>query len=162
MATIEEYASGRSLPAIKEVLSMLRSSEESLAGSPAGKALLERFGPSDPTLVTTSDAAQVIRASTRCAVGEIGCSKLLPGGAFSETIFLDDLADAMIEAGKAKMVTKEEAAATLQVYARNPKVLSKVSGRPLKLCCTSPETCLYWNMEKRGLECIRRAGATHL
>jgi hypothetical protein len=161
MATIEEYASGRLLPAVKEVLSMLTSSDESLAGSPAGKALLEKFGPGDPTLVTANEAGQAIRASTRCAVGERGCLKLLPRAAFSETIFLDDLADAMVEAGKAKMVTREEAAATLQRYVRNPKVLSNVSGKPLKLCCTSPDTCLYWNLEKRGLACIRRAGATH-
>ncbi len=138
---------------------MLKSSDESLAGSPTGEALLEKFKPSDPTLVTESEAAQTIRSSARCAVGERGCATLLPGATFSETIFLDDLADAMVEAGKAKRVTREEAVATLDRYRRHPKVLSKTSGKPLKLCCTTPDACLYWNMEKRGLACIRRSGS---
>jgi hypothetical protein len=116
---------------------MLRSSDESLAGSPRGKALLEKFAPSDPTLIMESEAARVIGASAaRCAVGERGCFKLVPGATFSETIFLDELADAMVGAGKAKMVTREEAVATLGKYQRHPKVLSKLSGRPLELCCT--------------------------
>jgi hypothetical protein len=159
MATIEEYASGRLLPAVKEIHSMLRSSDESLAGSPTGKALLEKFAPSDPMLIMESEAARVIGASSRCAVGERGCFKLVPGATFSETIFLDELADAMVGAGKAKMVTREEAVATLGKYERHPKVLSKLSGRPLELCCTSPDTCLHWNMERRGLACIRRSGS---
>jgi Putative redox-active protein (C_GCAxxG_C_C) len=158
MATIEEYASGRLLPAVKEVLSMLTSSDESLAGSPTGNTLLEKIGPADATLLTVKEAVQVIGASARCAVGERGCLKLLPQAAFSETVFLNELADAMVEAGKARMVTKEEAVATLDTYRRNPKLLSKVSGKPLKLCCTSHDTCLYWNMERRGLACIRRSG----
>jgi hypothetical protein len=65
----------------------------------------------------------------------------------------------MVGAGKAKMVTREEAVATLGQYQRYPKVLSKRSGKPLELCCTSPDTCLHWNMERRGLACIRRGGS---
>jgi hypothetical protein len=159
MATIEEYASGRLLPVVKEVFLMLTSSDESLAGSPTVQAFLEKIRPSEPTVITATEAARVIRAAARCAVGERACFKLLPRAAFSETIFLDELADAMVEAGKARRVTREEAVATLDTYQHNPKLLSKVSGRPLKLCCTSHDTCLDWNMERRGLACVQRGAS---
>jgi hypothetical protein len=34
-----------------------------------------------------------------------------------------------------------------------------VSGKPAELCCTSPDACIYWNMERRGLSCIRRTAS---
>jgi RNA polymerase sigma factor (sigma-70 family) len=156
MATIEEYLSGRLHAEAKAVISLLKASDESLAGSPVGKALLEKVGAFDPALLAPGDAAQVIHASTRRAIGERLCARLHAKAELSEAIFLDELADAMVGAGKARMVTKEEALAMLEKYEHNPKVLSKVSGKQLELCCTSPETCIYWNMERRGLACIRR------
>jgi hypothetical protein len=51
---------------------------------------------------------------------------------------------------------KEKAIDTLAKYKKNPLVVSTVSGKPVELCRTSPETCVYWNMEKRDLVCLRR------
>ncbi|MFZ5451425.1 MAG: hypothetical protein ACOZF2_06100 [Thermodesulfobacteriota bacterium] len=110
----------------------------------------------DPVLLTANEAAQLIHGSTHCAVGERACGPNHSQGQFTEAIFLDELGEAMVAAGKAEMVSKEKAIATLQYYNKNPKVLSKVSGKPMELCCTSADTCIYRNMERRGLVCIRR------
>ena len=156
MATVEDYTSGRLHAEAKALLSLLKDSEESLAGSPVGKAILEKVEGFDPVLLEPEEAARVIFASTRCAVAERMCLGIYPHAEFSESILLDDLADALVAVGKARSTTKEEAVATLEKYKRSPKVLSKVSGKPGELCCTLPEVCIYWNMERRGLPCIRR------
>jgi hypothetical protein len=156
MATIEDYVSGRLHAEAKAVISLLTSADESLAGTSVGKALLVKVEPFDPVLLSAEEAAQVIRAATRCAVSERMCIGICPEAAFSESILLDDLADALVEAGKARAATQDEAIATLGKYEQNPKVLSKASGKPAELCCTSPRACIYWNMERRGLKCVRR------
>lgn len=156
MATIEDYTSGKVLAQAKEALSILKASDESLAGTPIGNLLSEKISSFDPTLLSREQAADVIHAAAHCAVGERVCYCTDPNAHFTEAIFLDELAQAMVAAGKARMATKAEAVATLEKYKKNPKVLSKVSGKPMELCCTSPDTCLCWNMEKRGLKCIRR------
>jgi hypothetical protein len=124
-----------------------------------GTALLQKLEPFDPQLLSPEEAAQVIRASSRCAVADRLCIGIFPNAEYSESVLLDDLADGLVAAGKARAVTKDEAIATLEKYKRNPKVLSKVSGKPGELCCTSPDVCIYWNMEKRGLPCIRRTAS---
>jgi RNA polymerase sigma factor (sigma-70 family) len=156
MATIDEYMSGRLHSEAKALISLLEASDDSLAGSPVGEAILEKVRPFDPVLLAPGDAARVIRGATRCAIGERMCARFHPGADVSEAIFLDELAEATVRAGKAREVTKEEALAMLERHERNPKVLSRISGKQLELCCTSPETCIYWNMERRGLPCIRR------
>jgi RNA polymerase sigma factor (sigma-70 family) len=156
MATIEDYVSGRLHAEAKAVISLLRSGDETLAGTSVGEALLEKIGAFDPVLLPTEEAARVVRAATRCAVSERLCTGICPDAEFTESVLLDDLADALVAAGKARAVTKDEAVATLRRYERNPKVLSKASGKPAELCCTSPRACIYWNMERRGLQCVRR------
>jgi len=156
MASVEDYASGRLLAQAKAILAMLKASDESLAGSPEGENLLTIISVFEPTLLNSAEAVQVIHASTHCAVGERICGPNHPEAEFTEGIFLDELAEAMVSVGRARMVKKEEAVNTLEKYKKNPKMLSKVSGKPLELCCTSPDTCLCWNMEKRGLMCIKR------
>lgn len=159
MATVEDYTSGRVQGEAKAVISLLKASDGSLAGSPVGKALLEKLEPFDPQLLSSEEAGHVIHASTHCAVADRMCIGICPDAAYSESILLDDLADALVAAGKARPVTKDEAIVTLQKYEHNPKVLSKVAGKAAELCCTSPDVCIYWNMERRGLPCIRRTAS---
>jgi hypothetical protein len=156
MATIEDYASGRIITKAKEVLAVLNVSDESLADTPTGNILAEKLAPFEPKLLTNEQAVKVIHGATHCAVGERICYRTDPKAQFTEAVFLDELAEAMIAAGKARMATESEAVAILEKYPKNPKVLSKVSGKPMELCCSSPDTCLAWKMEKRGIPLIRR------
>ncbi len=159
MATVDDYTSGRLHAEAKAVISLLMASDESLEGSPVGKVLLQKLEPFDPQLLSPEEATHVIRASSRCAVADRMCIGIYPDTEYSESILLDDLADALVAVGKARVVTTDEAIATLEKYERNPKVLSKVSGKPAELCCTVPDACIYWNTERRGLPCIRRNSA---
>lgn len=54
------------------------------------------------------------------------------------------------------MVSKPEAIDVLAKYQKNLLVMSLVSGKLLELCRTSSETCLCWNMERRGLKCVQK------
>jgi methylmalonyl-CoA mutase cobalamin-binding subunit len=74
----------------------------------------------------------------------------------TESVFLDDLAGGMVEVGKAKFVTKEEAIDNIKKHQKNPIIVSKVSGQHSEICLTWPKKCLYWNMERHKLKCINR------
>jgi hypothetical protein len=112
MATVDDYASGKLLAEARQVFSLLNASDESLAGSLQGKALLEATSAWDPMLLTPGEAALAIRASTHCAVGERICGPNHPHAPFAEAVFLDELAEALVATRRAEMVTKEQAIAT--------------------------------------------------
>jgi hypothetical protein len=156
MASIDDYTSGRLLEQAKQALSLLKTSGDTLAGSDLGELMLSTIRDYQPQLLDMETARQWICAAHQCAVGPRACHPNHPEAEFSEAVFLDELAEGMVAAGKAQMVSKQEAIDTLAKYKKNPLVLSTVSGKPMELCRTSPETCIYWNMEKRGLTCIKR------
>ncbi|MEN6592066.1 MAG: hypothetical protein ABFC12_02330 [Methanobacterium sp.] len=57
---------------------------------------------------------------------------------FTESVFLNRLAEGMIDARKAKPAEKEAAISTLNKYPKNPLILSKVSGKYLEICRSTP------------------------
>jgi hypothetical protein len=75
---------------------------------------------------------------------------------YTKSVFLDGLAEGMVEVGKAKYVTKEEAIYVLEKYDSNLIIVSRVLGIHVEICNTWPERCVYWNLEKRGLRCLGR------
>jgi hypothetical protein len=156
MASIEDYTSGKIQEQAGRALSLLKASDESLAGTEMGDLMLAQISHYAPRLLDMAAAAERIEAADRCAVGPRACYPNTPGVEFTQAVFLDALADGMVAAGKAEMVSKQAAIEALATYKQNPLVLSTVSGQPMELCRTSPENCIYWNMEKRGLACIKR------
>lgn len=156
MASIEDYTSGKVLKEAGQALSILKASEDSLAGTEIGERLLAEVGQYAPRLLDMASAERQIRAAERCAVGPRVCCSNNPEAEFTESVFLDDLAQGMVAAGRARTVSAQEAVDTLAKYKKNPLVMSTVSGKPMELCRTSPDTCIYWNMEKRGLPCLQR------
>jgi len=160
MANVDDYTSGKLLEQAGQVLALLKASNNSLAGSELGALMLAEVRNYAPRLLDMAAAEQRIQAADRCAVGPRVCCCNNPEAEFTESVFLDELAEGMVAAGKAEMVNKQKAIDTLAKYRKNPLVLSTVSGKPMELCRTSPETCIYWNMEKRGLTCIQRKPTT--
>ncbi|MBO8175678.1 MAG: hypothetical protein H0Z18_10500 [Thermococcus sp.] len=61
----------------------------------------------------------------------------------------------MVKVGKARFVSKEEVIEVLKRY-KTPIIISKVSGKYMEICHTSPRDCVYWNAERRGLKCLKR------
>ncbi|ODS42177.1 MAG: hypothetical protein MSIBF_02245 [Candidatus Altiarchaeales archaeon IMC4] len=155
MANVNDYATGRVIRETRLAGLLLRFVKAPIAGDLIGKKLLAGTGKYEPRLLNIAEASKLIRQSGKCAAGERVCRVIYKDSEFTESVFLDDLADGMVNAGKAKYVAKEEAIDTLKKYPDNPLILSKVSGRPLELCRSSPDVCIYWNMEKCGLMCLK-------
>jgi hypothetical protein len=156
MANVEDYTSGKIQEQAAQALAFLKSADEPLSGSEQGERMLAIISTFEPRLLNMTEAEQRIQAAEHCAVGPRVCHPNNPETEFTEAVFLDALAEGMAAAGKAEMVSNEKALETLAKYKKNPLVQSTVSGKPLELCRCSPDTCIYWNMEKRGLMCLRR------
>ncbi|MBI4964431.1 MAG: hypothetical protein HY913_14225 [Desulfomonile tiedjei] len=158
MAEVKDYTTGKVLDGIRQVFRVLASTEGSLENSQIGDNLLAAMRQLDPRLLTTESASRLIRESAKCAVGERVCRSAYKDTPLTESVFLDELAEGMVDAGKAKYVTQEEAIAVLGMYPKYPTIVSKVSGKHMEICNTWPKTCVYWSQERRGLKCIARPG----
>jgi hypothetical protein len=151
MATVEEYASGKILRSIRFAHLALLFSGVPLVGPVINKNLELRMEPFDIRPITLREAGRVIEESVHCAAGLRVCQPLFPDAMATESVFLNDLADRMVEAGMARMVTKDAALSILEKYPGNPLVLSRVSGRYLEICRSVPEVCIFWNMRRKGM-----------
>ena len=156
MATIQDYMSGKVCEQIGKAFSIFESTKASLNGTEVGKVLLSNVNKSDPKKITAEEAISLIEESQQCAIGERVCRLLHKETPLTESVFLDDLAAGMVEAGKAIFVTQEEAIDNIKKYQKNPIIVSKVSGKHSEICPTWPKKWLYWNMEKHKLKCINR------
>jgi hypothetical protein len=154
VAEVEDYTSGKVLDGIKRIFHVLESSGGSLKDAEIGKRMIEAMRKLDPIELSTEGASRLVRESNQCAVGERVCRALFRDSPCTESVFLDELAEGMVNAGKARYVTEEEAIEVLRKYPKNPIVVSKVSGKHSEICHTWPEGCVYWHLEKRGLRCI--------
>ena len=156
MATIQDYTSGRVCVHIEQAFSIFNSVGGSLNESEIGKALLNSVKKSEPSKLTIEEAVKLIQESQQCAIGERVCRSLHIDTPLTESVFLDELAAGMVEAGKAKFASKEEAIENIKKYHKMPIIVSKVSGKHSEICPTWPKKCIYWNMEKHKLKCIGR------
>ena len=76
----------------------------------------------EPKLIDINTSSTLIHESKKCAVGERVCRAMNKCSGFTESIFLDELAEGMTNAGKAIYVPKEDAIQTLQKYPKNPLI----------------------------------------
>lgn len=156
MATIQEYVSGEVCEKIRQAFLIFNSVEGSLNGSKVGKAMLNNVNKLEPKKLTIDESIKLIQESKQCAIGERVCRSLHKETPLTESVFLDELAAGMVEAGKARFVNKDEAMDNVRKYQKKPIIVSKVSGKYSEICPTWPKKCLYWNMEKHKLKCINR------
>lgn len=154
MATIQEYMSGEVCEHIKQAFLIFDSVEGSLNGSEVGKAMLNEIKKFEPIKLTIEEAIKLIQESKQCAIGERVCRSVHKETPLTESVFLDELAAGMVEAGKAKFVNKDEVMDNIRKYQKKPIIVSKVSGKHSEICPTWPEKCVYWIMEKHKLKCI--------
>ena len=156
MATIEDYVSGKVCEQIAKSFSIFDAAgKASLAGTRIGDILSENVGKLAPKKLTLDEAIQLIEDARQCAVGPRVCTAVHTEAPLTESVFLDELADGMVNAGKAAPATKAEAIANLKKY-RKPIIVTKVSGKHAEICPTWAKRCIYWNMEKHRLKCIQR------
>jgi hypothetical protein len=106
--------------------------------------------------LSIDQAIQMIEDARSCAVGPRVCTAVHTEAPFTASVFLDELAEGMVKAGKAVPATKVEAVENLKKYRKQPIIVTKVSGKHAEICPTWAKKCIYWNMEKHHLKCIQR------
>ncbi|MBI5594381.1 MAG: hypothetical protein HY881_28365 [Deltaproteobacteria bacterium] len=156
MARVKDYTSGKVVEYIKAAFSVMDRATTSLQETEMGKVLEAEVEKMIPTKITLEQANELIAGAAQCAVGERVCRVLHTDTPLTESVFLDELAIGMAEAGKARLVTREEAIENLKKFNAHAIILSRVSDKPMEICPSWPKRCLYWNMEKHGLKCIHR------
>jgi hypothetical protein len=156
MATIEQYQSGQAAKAVKKSIQAMENQAEPLAGSGLGQILLAAVDDLKPKKLDQSQAEEFIRQAKTIAVGQRICLWAYEDDPPTRSVFLDDLAQGLVDVGKAEFVSLDEALKVLAEYKGHPIITSRVSGNYAEICRTYPKHCLYWNMEKHGLKCIQR------
>lgn len=155
MSTVEDYTSGKVLFYTELTLITLKFVKVPFVGDLIRRELSKRIEVFDPMLVDKEEAEELVRKSSECAIGERVCKEIHKNSKPTKSVFLDELAEGMVEAGKADFKNEEEAIELLNAY-HGALIASKVSGKYMEICCTCPEICVYWNMEREGFNCIER------
>ena len=156
MATIEDYTSGNVCEKIKLAFSVFETADKTLCNTDIGKTLLSAIKEYEPRKLSIKEAIHMVENAEQCAIGDRVCRAIFTDTPLTETVFLDELAQGMVAAGKAKTATKMEAIESINKYVRKPIMVSKVSGKHSEICFSWPKMCVYWNAEKLGLKCIIR------
>lgn len=154
MADVKDYTSGKILRDVKLALFYVKFVKIPIIGSLIKKKLLKKILTFEPKRIDMKTASDIIQESKKYATGERVCRAIYTESEITEAVFLDELAEGMVEIGKARYVTKEEAVNTLEKYPKNPLILSKVAGKYMEMCRSSPKKCVYWTMERYGLKCF--------
>ncbi len=155
IAKIEDYVSGKAAKGVRTAFDLMQSIK-TMADEPELKVIFQKnVDILEPLKLNMQKAEQQIRTAERCAVGERLCRCQFPDSPVTNAVFLDELADAMVKKGIACFVSKDEAVKALGENKGNPIVTSRVSGEYREICRTYTDNCFYWNMEKRGMKCLK-------
>jgi hypothetical protein len=152
MGSIDDYSSGRIVDGIAKALAVLSENECASGDDTQAIRIKEKILAFRPVIVSAEEASTVIRKATTIAVGERVCWALHPGSVGTESVFLDELANAMILSGRAVEATVDEAILALKKHTGHPLVMSMVSGRYLEICASVPADCVFWRAQKFGLK----------
>lgn len=156
MGTTEDYSTGRILENIRKALHVFDSTEGSLSNNEQALRIQEKIQAFEPRILSFPEASDYIRKASTIALGERVCRVLHPGSVSTESVFLDELAEAMICSEQARLASIEDAEQTLKKHSSHPLIISLVSGRYQEICASYPPDCVYWRTEKRGLHCLKR------
>jgi hypothetical protein len=127
MADVSDYTSGKILDDVKLTNYSINLAKIPVLGLLIRKKLLKRIIKFEPLVVNIEVAASFIQDCEDCAVGERVCRAINTCSEFTESIFLDELADGMTRVGKGEYIEKSEAIRILKKYPKNPLILAKVS-----------------------------------
>ena len=156
MGSIEDYRSGNILGGISKALDALDRFGTLPPEDDRIEEVIEKIRAFKPGCITHSEASLLIRNAHSIALGERVCRALHPDSDPTQSVFLDELADAMIRSGRAMAASSEEAELALQQHSGHPLIISMVSGRYQEICASHRESCVFWKAEKRGVRCLKR------
>lgn len=156
MATVTDYTSGKILKDVKLTNYSLKLARIPIIDSWIKNKIFDKTKNFKPLLINIDDASKLIHESKKCAVGERVCRAINKDSEFTESVFLDELAEGMVKAQKARYVEKEEAISTLKKYPENPLILAKVSNKYMEICRSYPKDCVFYNMQRHKIKCLTK------
>lgn len=155
MATIEQYKSGLVAKMVKQAYDIMQTMDGPVSESEFASSYQKQLNELVPIRLDQAQAERFIDDAERCAVGERACRSAFEDAPYTRSVFLDELADGLVDVGKAEYVSKEKAKEVLSEY-RSPIIISKINGKYMEICRTWPKYCFYWNLEKCGLKCLTK------
>lgn len=156
MATVNDYTSGKILKDVKLTNYSLKLARIPIFDSWIKNKIFDKTKNFEPLLIIIEDASNLINESEHCAVGERVCRSINNNSKLTESVFLDELAEGMVKAQKARYVEKEEAISTLKKYPENPLILAKVSNKYMEICRSYPKDCVFYNMQRHKIKCLTK------
>jgi hypothetical protein len=156
MGTTEDYRTGRIVEGIRKAEMVLDNREALTSGDPVFLKIREKIMAFRPVWVTVEEVIGLIRKSVAVAVGERVCRALHPESPATQSVFLDELAEALTEAGKAEIVTPEVAEQIIIRQQRQRYIAAMVSGKYLELCAVHPADCIFCKAERAGMRCFEQ------
>jgi hypothetical protein len=154
MPTTDDYRTGKIVEGIRKAASVLDNRATYPIGDPAFERIREKIVAFKPVWVTAEQAVELIRQAEMVAVGERVCRALHPESPVTQTVFLDELAEAMAGVEKAEIVTAAAAMKVVKRQAHRRIIASMVSGKYLELCAAWPKDCVFCKAERAGIRCI--------
>lgn len=160
MVTVEEYKSGEIFGYMKQIDIAVKLLKFPLIKNTVRKKLAEKLEKHSGDFILASHETVdcLINSARTVAVGPRICYHLYKKD-LSYAIFLDELAEALIQIGYAEEISKEDAIIVMKEGQEcgRLQLISKVSGKPLELCNQSLETCSLWKLERAGFKIMDRA-----
>jgi hypothetical protein len=157
MSTTDDYRTGKVVEGIRKAESVLDNRNIFAAGDPAFERIREKVVAFRPVWITLEQVVELIRQAEMVAVGERVCRALHPESPVTQTVFLDELAEAMAGVEKAGIVTAVEAIQLINRRSSHRFIASMVSGRYLELCAAWPPDCVFCKAERAGIRCIEKS-----
>ncbi len=154
MPTTNDYRTGKIVEGIRKAEMVLDHASAFPSGSPAFEHIREKIVAFRPVWITAEQAVGLILRAGMVAIGERVCRALHQESPETQTVFLDELAEAMAEAGKAGIVTAAEAIRVIDRQSVHRIIASMVSGKYLELCAAWPPDCVFCKAEHAGIRCI--------
>jgi uncharacterized Zn finger protein len=160
MRTVKDYASGKILDDVQRTEQKIKTLSET--GDPTLKQELEESSKDSTNkhyMATMKELKKLLDSAETIAIGSRICQTIHEDCEHpSESVFLDELAEALIDVGKAKKATKDEAYTVLKEGKEkgHPHVVSIVEGKPMELCNTCTDCCVLWQREKIGIPSIKK------
>ncbi|MCZ7380887.1 MAG: hypothetical protein O8C64_04850 [Candidatus Methanoperedens sp.] len=160
MVTVEEYQSGKIFGYMKQIDIVVKFLKFPLIKNTVRRKLTGKIEKhrGDFVLASWDNCEDLINSARTVAVGPRICYHLYKKD-LSYAIFLDELAEALIQIGYAEEISKEDAVIVMKEGKESGRLqlISKVSGKPLELCNQSLETCSLWKLERAGFKIMDRA-----
>jgi len=154
MSTTDDYRTGKVVEGIRKAESVLDSRSASTDGDPVFEHICEKIVAFQPVWISSEQAVELIQRAEIIAVGERVCRALHPDSPETQTVFLDELAEAMIGAGKAAAVDTTGAESVIDRQSSRRIIASMVSGKYLELCAAWPPDCIFCKAERAGISCF--------